>query len=624
VIRASGIKVKLATYWKLGIGNLLRVAYYKFQLCSGQFQKRLPIGKPIFAPFFKGSRRSTFNTLVCPDDASLLLQGQLRYFSHQQTPVSDPPDWFVHSETGVEFPNRGHWSTIGDFGHGDIKLIWEPSRFQWLVLAAQGYVTTEGNDYLALINHWLSDWSEKNPLNQGTNWKCAQETAIRLMNLLTAALFLGDYQQPTPGLVQMVREHCQRIYPTLHYAIAQDNNHGTSEFAALFIAGAWLNKIGKENYESTQWLLRGRSGLEERISHLVAKDGSFSQHSVNYHRLFLETISLVEFWREEFEQPAFSSGYYQRVKAAIDWLWQMTDPITGDTPNLGANDGAQLLQLSGGGYRDFCPSVQFATALFTKQRKYSKECNYLLEWFGLETDSLTEMEEQRTSKLFENGGFASLVGESCSGILRFPHFRFRPSHADLMHLEIMDQGIPVVLDGGSYSYNTDAKWLSYFPGVESHNTIEFDHSEPMPRLSRFLFGAWPEIDFQEWNVTDNVTRWSGGYQDYLGRSHQRIVQLNGRIWQINDQISGLKDNAVLRWRLIPAEWRLEGSMLVSDKATIVIDAEDTKIEKMEVVDGWESRYYNSKSKVPVLEVLVTQAGRLLTTIELPQLNSAVR
>ena len=282
MFRAYAIKLKLTTYWKLGVENLLRVAYYKFQLRSGQFQKRLPIYKPITGPFYKGSQQSTSNALLCPDDAPLLLQGQLRYFSHQLTSVSDPPDWFVHSETGVKFPNRGHWSKIGDFGHGDIKLIWEPSRFQWLVLVAQGYATTGDNDYLALINRWLSDWSEKNPLNQGSNWKCGQESSIRLMNLLTAALILGEHQQPIPSLVQIVREHSLRIYPTLHYAIAQDNNHGISEVAALFIAGAWLKMVDQETAESKQWLRRGRSGLEERIAHLVEKDGSFSQHSVNY------------------------------------------------------------------------------------------------------------------------------------------------------------------------------------------------------------------------------------------------------------------------------------------------------------------------------------------------------
>jgi hypothetical protein len=621
VFRVFAIKLNLSTYWKLGFVNLLRVAYYKFQLHSGQFQKRLPIGKPISAPFFKGSRRSTFNTLVCPDDASLLLQGQLRYFSHQLTPVSDPPDWFVNPETGVEFPNKGHWSTIGDFGHGDIKLIWEPSRFQWLVLAAQGCATTEENDYLALINRWLSDWSEKNPLNQGANWKCAQESSIRLMNLLMAALILGEYQQPTPALVQMVREHGQRIYPTLHYAIAQDNNHGTSEVSALFIAGAWLKRVGKENFESTQWLLRGRSGLEERTAHLVEKDGSFSQHSVNYHRLFLETISLVEFWRKECDQPAFSASYYQRVTSAIDWLWQMTDPVTGDVPNLGANDGAQLLQLAGSSYRDFRPSVQFVSAMFMKKRVCSKECDGLLEWFGFECDSLTTIEERRSSKLFEDGGYASLVGESCSGVLRFPRFRFRPSHADLMHLEIMDQGISVVRDGGSYSYNTDVKWLNYFPGVESHNTIEFDRSEPMPRLSRFLFGKWPEVDSQEWVVSESETRWSGGYKDYLGRIHHRTVQLDGRKWQIEDIVSGFTSSAILRWRLIPAEWVLDGEKIISDKATILIETNGVVIERMELVDGWESRYYNAKSQVLVLEVEIRQAGTLFTKIELPSLHN---
>ena len=48
---------------------------------------------------------------------------------------------------------------------------------------------------------------------------------------------LGQVSRPEPGLPALLAVHLKRIAPTLHYAMAQDNNHGTSEAAALFIGG---------------------------------------------------------------------------------------------------------------------------------------------------------------------------------------------------------------------------------------------------------------------------------------------------------------------------------------------------------------------------------------------------
>ncbi|MCK7461449.1 MAG: hypothetical protein MZU84_04970 [Sphingobacterium sp.] len=67
---------------------------------------------------------------------------------------------------------------------------------------------------------------------------------------------------------------------------AQDNNHGTSEAAGLFIGGSWLATVDRNRYNQAQgYAEKGRKWLEERVKKLVAADGSFSQHSVNYHRV---------------------------------------------------------------------------------------------------------------------------------------------------------------------------------------------------------------------------------------------------------------------------------------------------------------------------------------------------
>src|SRR5690606_8044198 len=166
-----------------------------------------------------------------------------------------------------------------------------------------------------------------------------------------AALLLGRSGSTTPSLLELVRLHLQRIAPTLRYAIAQDNNHGTSEAAALFIGGSWLVAHGVR--EGERWQRLGRKWLENRAARLIGEDGSFSQYSLNYHLVLLDTFCMVEIWRQRQSFPSFSPLWYARSLAATRCLHAMVNTENGDGPNLGANDGARLLQLTDTDYRDF-------------------------------------------------------------------------------------------------------------------------------------------------------------------------------------------------------------------------------------------------------------------------------
>jgi len=552
-----------------------------------------------------------------PKDAGFLLEGKVRYFSRQLFDVGSPPNWFIDPESGRIFSNASHWSGIDDFSNSDIKLVWEASRFQWLVLASQGYASTKDNTYINLINYWLDDWSKNNPINQGVNWKCGQEASLRVINLLISSYILGEHINPKSSLVQMVREHCRRISKTLHYAIAQNNNHGTSEVSALFIAGAWINFIGQSDNESNKWLRRGRAGLEERVNHLVMNDGTFSQYSTNYHRLFLDSMSLVELFRVKFEQGQFSKKYKLKINLAIDWMWQLTEQGTGNIPNLGANDGAQLLQLSGSDYRDFRPSIQFSSVLFRGYRVYDDEkCNGILKWLNISVTETPRKKTNKKSKIFKDGGFMSLIGVGCNGLFRYPEFKFRPSQADLLHLDIMSDGMIIVGDGGSYSYNKGERWLNYFSGIESHNTIQFDKSNPMPRLSRFLFGEWPKVKHYSFNSDNKSTTVSAKYIDHLGRSHERMVSVENRVWTINDKISGFSNCAILRWRLGKSEWTVKGNQATSKVAKINIHVGSSEIAYMKLARGFESIYYNEVLDIDVLEIKLNKPCAVTTIINL--------
>lgn len=536
-------------------------------------------------------------------------------FSHWPYAVgAEPPHWLSNPLTGhcVKAPERGWWD-IPDFDDsvGDIKLVWELSRMDWTLAFAQR-IRNGDRESLSRLNHWLHDWCKKNPPYRGPNWKCGQEASIRLMHLAMAALIMGQVNEPEPGLLALMHLHLRRIAPTLQYAMAQDNNHGTSEAAALFIGGSWLAALGVA--EGERWEKTGRRWLENLATRLIGADGSFSQHSLNYHRVMLDTFCMAEVWRRHMGLPFFAASCYERVLAAATWLYNLISPQNGDGPNLGANDGARLLQLTDTVYRDYRPSVQTAMVLFASQRAYARKgpWDYPLYWLGIPLPE--KASPAPASYVSDVGGFAMLRCGAALVVLRYPRFQFRPSQADALHLDLWVDGVNLLRDAGTYSYNSEPYWMNYFTGTSGHNTVQFDDRNQMPRLSRFLFGDWLKTSYIEPLINDEgETRFAAGYRDGFKVSHKRHVCLSNSRLRVTDEVDGFQHNAVLRWRLAPGEWRLAGTGVVNGAQTLSVQA-SMPIIRCELVEGWESRHYHEKTPVPVLEIEVRHRGTFKTDV----------
>jgi hypothetical protein len=244
------------------------------------------------------------------------------------------PDWYANPYvTGLRAVSDRPWWKIRDFDPkaGDIKTVWEASRFDWVPAFAQRAAQGDESE-LTRLNNWLDDWSKKCPAYLGANWKCGQEASFRVLHLALAAFLLDQSRTACSGLKDLLTLHLRRIAPTLSYAIGQANNHGTSEAAALFVGGSLLAENEGGNSEAAQWEQLGRRWMEDRVTRLIADDGSFSQYSVTYHRLMLDTCNLVEHWRRHMDRPGFSDGFYRKLRAATDWLVQLIDPETGGAP----------------------------------------------------------------------------------------------------------------------------------------------------------------------------------------------------------------------------------------------------------------------------------------------------
>ena len=298
----------------------------------------------------------------------------------------------------------------------------------------------------------------------------------------------------------------------------------------------------------------------------------------------------------------------------------IVDPLSGDGPNLGSNDGALCYGLHNQPYRDFRPTLQLASVFFQGHPALpSGPWDEPLHWLGLVRDDIPARVEPPTPTptitLFADGGYAVVRPPTNSwALFRLPTYRFRPAHADPLHFDLWHQGINLLRDGGSYAYNASPVDLTVFPGIASHNTVQFDSAEPMPRLGRFLWGDWLQLETPPQLEADSIT---AAYCFPHGR-HQRQVRFDegGLRWTITDTCSDFKSHSLLRWRLCPGDWQLSGSSLMGPMVTLQIHC-DQPITRIELVSGWESRYYGAKTKLPVLEVIVAQAPAILiTTIQL--------
>ncbi|MXP64880.1 heparinase [Roseomonas sp. M0104] len=473
------------------------------------------------------------------------------------------------------------------FRPGDVRPVWEPNRLAWLPLLVQAARLWPEEGHLAVAEARLAAWCDANPPFQGPNWACGQEAALRVLHLALALLLAGQERNPPEAARAFLEVHARRIAATGAYALAQDNNHSISEPAGLLACG-WL--LGDAALAG-----RAAAALTAALRRLVAPDGGFAQVSTGYHRLLLDTLSVVEALRRRLGRPALPAPFAARAAAAAQWLARLVAP-DGALPALGHQDGSAFADLALGGQADARGSAERAMRLFAEASAgFAGEPGCL--WL-----ELPEFPPLPSPAAWIASGTRGWEAAGARALLRTGPLRFRPGQADLLHLDLWDGARPVLADAGTGAYNppaADRWWLDYFPAARAHNTILFDEREPMPRLSRFLLARWPRL----------ASRVEGAaLRDAHGNRHARRVTPEGRAWTITDEVAGPFRILALRWRLGPGAWRLRADG-VEGPARLCLKG-DAPL-RLSLEEGWESPAYGV---VRPCQVLVARADAPVSCI----------
>ena len=411
--------------------------------------------------------------------------------------------WYRGPDTGKVWPRTFFGSIPYRHGnvYGDARVVWEPSRLQQLVWLARIAQQTEGEQARATIQlarAQLVGWVQDNPPWTGVHYVSAMECALRFiaichaLDMLRAYFASGDLVWES--LAAILATHPPFIAKRIS-RYSSSGNHTVAEAAALVYAGILFPELKGAKL----WLEEGLTILCEEAERQVLADGGGIEQSLHYHRFVLELIALVERLLRHHGTPVPA-----QLGAAIDrgatFLSHMADG-GGRLPSIGDSDSGYALS----------PDLAILPC---------------------DPPAGSHVEE------FEQSGYTVIHCDSRSFvhlILDHGPFGMPPAyghaHCDALSLFMSVDGVPQLLDPGTYTYTGEKRLRTYFRSSRAHNTVTVNGRDPAKQESAFQWSRTFRAELVEKEAAEGRTvRLLAAHKGYHreGVTHWRYVAVLGK------------------------------------------------------------------------------------------------
>mgnify|MGYP001185053404 CR=1 FL=1 len=604
---------------ELGIRYVVFRAYFELKRKTGLLKRQFPTSikmkspiafdewKALKVPFFLDGRES----LKFPLDTNVELKeryakirrGEVCFFHHEWKMMGLNYDWLTNPDSGHTY-SLDHWTQIPSYDKsiGDIKYIWEKSRFCYVQDIIR-YDYHFEQDSSAFVLDEILDWIDKNPLNQGPNYICSQEISLRLLNWTLALQFYKNTidlsESNFSKIIESVYGQILHVEKNLNFSrYLVRNNHAITECFLLYLAGQVYPFFKEANYLKK----KGKRLLDKELLYQIYEDGSYIQHSHNYHRV---TIQMATWYLQTAKtaKDSIKPRVIERLEKTSTFLLNHRQK-GGQLPNYGANDGALFFNLSNTEYSNFSPQIAAFRAALGLPINYT-EVGEDIHWYGLKAKIDTAI----LAPIFkaETTGYYVLRKGDLTVCIRCGDHPDRPSQADNLHLDIWKDGKNIFWDSGSYKYNTTKENISHFWGTSGHNTLQLDDKDQMLKGDRFLWHYWTtslgDIIIEE---QDNSIRFEGEISAYRHihkkiRHRRNVVLFENKI-EIVDTLKPKPNHSQ-----IYQNWHVNPEFLDS----VRIETSGDMTTETSVM----SRFYGVKSE-SILKKSMSPSNSITTTIYL--------
>jgi hypothetical protein len=402
-----------------------------------------------------------------------------------------PADWLTDPKTGRRW--EPGWARGIEYANldapSDVKLPWEISRLGWLVPAGQAYVLTGEERYAEAAAELLDDWITANPHARTVNWACTMEPALRaIVWTWLFHVFHGSSAWADPGFRErfLATLYLHGDYTSRHLERSDVNgNHYTADAAGLVFAGLFF---GGGSPPACRWADTGWAILRAELPRQVFPDGVDFEASTAYHRLVAELFLLPALYRQAAGLDV--SGSYRERLLAMAHFSSATIRPDGTVPHWGDEDDARALPLGGQALDDHrYLSAAIQTGLGGAAERLDGPGGEILWLYG--PDTLQRLRDAPTAArsnepaMFPHGGAYVLRGErdhvfvDCGPVGLAG--RGGHGHNDITSVDATLDGVPLLLDPGTFTYTASREWRNRFRSTAFHNAVQVDGHE----LNRF-------------------------------------------------------------------------------------------------------------------------------------------
>lgn len=424
-------------------------------------------------------------------EADLALAHRIDLLGSGPVDLGPTIDWHTDYKTGRTWPpaycHAIEYTNLGQ--PSDVKSVWELSRLQWLIPAAQAYVLTGEERYAAGVQAVLDQWIVANPYAGSVNWSCTMEAALRILTFSWFMQACGRSEAFADQCfrVRLLRSLVLHAEFTDRYIEKSDvnGNHYTADAAGLVFAGFFLG----DGAAARNWLETGWRILADEISLQVFPDGVDFEASVPYHRLCAELFLLPALYGEAVGRQ-IPDSWRQRLVAMARFTaaYSRND---GGVPIWGDNDDARALPMAGKGLFDHRYLIAL-TALGLEVKDLLDHFNGSvaeLVWLLGAPAARSAKRQERTprgSQAFPQGGFYILAGAEDHVFVDCGPLglagRGGHGHNDLMSFEAALCGQRLIIDPGCYVYTASKEERNAFRSTACHNTPMVGDEE----INRFI------------------------------------------------------------------------------------------------------------------------------------------
>ncbi len=345
----------------------------------------------------------------------------------------------------------------------DIKVPWELSRFQHLLVLGQAYEKAGNHKYVQACAEHIQDWIEHNPFMLGTNWVCPMEVGLRSIHWILAFEYFKKADLPESFWRQFVctlYDHLFYLENNWEVYDGVTSNHYLSDLVGyLYLCLFFKDLSGME--AKRVWCF---AQILQECEKQVFEEGTSYEGSTAYHRLVTELFmhAYVLARDQELTKPILFEQKLGRMLEFIEWC----TPQGGSLVTIGDHDSG-------------CVTHAGITKLMR---------------------DLFQTQEIAERKGFPSFGLSVIKNNIWHVTLRHHTYQARqPSghfHNDVGSITLAVNGIPLFIDPGSYLYTPSRIWRNHFRSASVHNTMFVQNHEPIPFDERLFALSLSEKNYE--------------------------------------------------------------------------------------------------------------------------------